>query len=120
MNAAEISAIAVVAIVVAFYLIVLRPQQQQQKKQQQDIKDLQIGDEVLTTSGFLGTVKDVYIPESGPVQIVLDFGNGVVVNALATSIAQRVAVGQTLHSRAKAGVEQLVGARPAAPARKDD
>ena len=31
-------------------------------KQQQDIKDLQVGDEVLTTSGFLGTVTDVAPP----------------------------------------------------------
>jgi preprotein translocase YajC subunit len=99
---------------------VLRPQQQDQKRQQQDIKNLQIGDEVLTTSGFLGTVKDVYIPESGPVQIVLDFGNGVVINALATSIAQRVAVGQTIHSRGTARTEQMVGAQPSAPAHKDD
>jgi len=106
MNAAEIGSLAVVAIVIAFYLIVLRPQQQDQKKQQQDIKDLQVGDEVLTTSGFLGTVKDVQIPESGPVQIVLDFGNGVVISALATSIAQRVAAGQTEHSRAGAHTEE--------------
>ena len=106
MNEAEIGAIAVVAIIIAFYLIVLRPQQQDQKKQQQDIKNLQIGDEILTTSGFLGTVKDVYIPEQGPVQIVLDFGNGVVVSALATSIAQRVAAGQTMHSRVTAREEE--------------
>ncbi len=106
MNSAEIGSLAVVAIVIAFYLIVLRPQQQDQKRQRQDIKDLQVGDEVLTTSGFLGTVKDVQIPERGPVQIVLDFGNGVVVSALATSIAQRVAAGQTLHSRAGAGTEE--------------
>ena len=106
MNAAEIGSIAVVAIVIAFYLIVLRPQQQDQKKQRQDIKDLQVGDEVLTTSGFLGTVKDVQIPESGPVQIVLDFGNGIVISALATSIAQRVAAGQTVHSRAGARTEE--------------
>jgi len=105
MNAAEIGSLAVIAIVIAFYLIVLRPQQQDQKRQRQDIKDLQVGDEVLTTSGFLGTVKDVQIPESGPVQIVLDFGNGVVISALATSIAQRVAAGQTVHSRAGAHVE---------------
>lgn len=106
MNAAEIGSLAVIAIVIAFYLIVLRPQQQDQKKQRQDIKDLQVGDEVLTTSGFLGTVKDVQIPESGPVQIVLDFGNGVVISALATSIAQRVAAGQTVHSRAGARTEE--------------
>ncbi len=106
MNAAEIGSLAVVAIVIAFYLIVLRPQQQDQKKQRQDIKDLQVGDEVLTTSGFLGTVKDVQIPESGPVQIVLDFGNGIVISALATSIAQRVAAGQTVHSLAGAHTEE--------------
>jgi preprotein translocase subunit YajC len=109
MSAAEISAIAVVAIVVAFYLIVLRPQQQAQKKQQQDIKDLQVGDEVLTTSGFLGTVKDVHIPESGPVQIVIDFGNGVVINALATAIAQRVAAGQTVYSRTVRTSDEAAG-----------
>jgi preprotein translocase subunit YajC len=97
-NAAEISFLVIVAVIIAFYLIVLRPPQQEQKRQQKDIQDLQVGDEVLTTSGFLGTVKDVYIPESGPVQIVIDFGNGVVLNALSTAIAQRVAAGQTLHS----------------------
>jgi hypothetical protein len=61
---------------------------------------------VLTTSGFIGTVKEVYIPESGPVQIVIDFGNGVVMNALATAIAQRVADGQTLHSKELAKREE--------------
>jgi preprotein translocase subunit YajC len=100
MNAAEIGFIAILAIVVAFYLIVLRPQQQEQSRQQKDIKDLQVGDEVLTTSGFLGTVKDVVIPESGPVQIVIDFGNGIVMSALTSAIAQRVAAGQTLFSGA--------------------
>ncbi len=99
MNAAEIGFIAILAIVVAFYLIVLRPQQQEQSKQQKDIRDLQVGDEVLTTSGFLATVREVFIPESGPVQIVLDFGNGVVINALSTAIQQRVAAGQTVYSR---------------------
>jgi preprotein translocase subunit YajC len=99
MNAAEIGFLAILGIVIAFYLIVLRPQQQEQSRQQKDIRDLQVGDEVLTTSGFLGRVKEVHIPETGPVQIVLDFGNGVVVSALATAIAQRVAAGQTLYSR---------------------
>jgi preprotein translocase subunit YajC len=99
MSDAAIMSVVVVAVIVAFYLIVLRPQQQEQSKQQKDIKDLQVGDEVLTTSGFLGTVKDVHIPESGPVQIVIDFGNGIEINALATAIAQRVAAGQTKHSQ---------------------
>jgi preprotein translocase subunit YajC len=106
MNAAEIGAIAVVAIVIAFYLIVLRPQQQEQARQQKDIKELQVGDEVLTTSGFLGTVREIFVPEEGPVQIVIDFGNGVVVNALSTAIAQRVAAGQTKFSKNVAHPEE--------------
>ena len=78
---------------IAFYLIVLRPQQQEQSGQQKDIKDLQVGDEVLTTSGFLGTVQGRLHPGGGPVQMVIDFGNGVVMNALSSAIAQRVAAG---------------------------
>lgn len=109
MNAAELSFVIVIGIIVAFYLIVLRPQQVEQKRQHKDIQDLQVGDEVLTTSGFLGTVREVHIPESGPVQIVIDFGNGVVLNALASAIAQRVAAGQTLYSRRGAGIEEKQG-----------
>src|SRR5690242_6137066 len=105
MNAAELGIVVIVGVIAAFYLIVLRPQQQEQKKQHKDIQNLQVGDEVLTTSGFLGTVREVYIPEQGPVQIVIDFGNGVVLNALATAIAQRVAAGQTVHSRVTAGTK---------------
>jgi preprotein translocase subunit YajC len=105
-NAAEISFLVIIAVIIAFYLVLIRPTQQEQKRQQQDIKDLQVGDEVLTTSGFLATVRDVYIPQSGPVQLVLDFGNGVVINALASAVAQRVAAGQTLHSRAATPQEE--------------
>jgi preprotein translocase subunit YajC len=106
MNAAELGFVVIVGIIVAFYLIVLRPQQQEQSRQQKDIKDLQVGDEVLTTSGFLGTVKDVHIPESGPVQIVIDFGNGIEINALTSAVAQRVAAGQTRFSAMLAKPEE--------------
>ena len=98
MNAAELSFVVVIGIIFAFYLIVLRPQQQEQKRQHKDIQNLQVGDEVLTTGGLLGTVREVYIPETGPVQIVIDFGNGILIHAVASAIAQRVAAGQTVHS----------------------
>jgi len=106
MNAAEISFLAILGVVIAFYLIVLRPQQQEQSRRQKDVKDLQVGDEVLTTSGFLGTVREVHIPESGPVQLVIDFGNGVVISALTSAVAQRVAAGQTVYSRTLAKTEE--------------
>ncbi len=100
MNAAEISFIVIIALLIAFYLIILRPMQQEQRKRQQDIKDLQVGDEVLTTGGLIGRVKDVHVPDTGPVQVVIDFGNGIEINAVASAIAQRVAAGQTLFSGA--------------------
>jgi preprotein translocase YajC subunit len=106
MNAAEVGFLVIVAIIIAFYLIVLRPPHHDQKRQREDIKKLEVGDEVLTTSGFLATVKDVYVPPTGPVQVVLDFGNGVVIHAVATAIQQRVAAGQT---RLRVGDESLVG-----------
>lgn len=117
MNAAELGFVAILGVIVAFYLIVLRPQQQEQSRQRKDIQGLQVGDEVLTTSGFLGTVKDVYVPESGPVQIVIDFGNGVIINSVASAIAQRVAAGQTIYSRTVGGpneppADALVETRP--------
>jgi preprotein translocase subunit YajC len=106
MNAAEIGFLVILGVIIAFYLIVLRPQQQEQSKQQKDVRDLQIGDEVLTTSGFLAVVADIYLPDTGPVQVVLDFGNGVVVHALTSAIAQRVAAGQTVYSRALQNSEE--------------
>jgi preprotein translocase subunit YajC len=106
MNAAEIGFLVIIAVIIAFYLIVLRPQQQEQSRQQKDIRDLQVGDEVLTTSGFIGTIKEVYIPESGPVQVVIDFGNDIQINALATAIRQRVAAGQTIHSKMEKSEEK--------------
>lgn len=95
MTQIEVEIVAVFAVVLALYWVLVRPRLDHRRI---DMQKLQVGDEVLTTSGFLGTVKDVYIPESGPVQLVIDFGSGVVVHALASAIKQRVAAGQTLHS----------------------
>ena len=42
-----------------FYFIILRPQKKEQKKMDAMISALEIGDSVLTTSGFYGVVIDV-------------------------------------------------------------
>ncbi len=86
------------------YLIYLR--QRERKKQRQDIQRLQIGDEVLTTSGFLAVVKDIDVPEDGPVVLWLDLGSGLEVRALTTAIAQRVAHGAVPSARKAAGGER--------------
>ena len=90
MNLAEISFLVIVAVVVAFYLMIVRPAQQEQKRQQQTIRDLQVGDEVVTTAGFFARVKEIHTPEEGPVELLLDLGNGLEVRALTSAIARRV------------------------------
>ena len=76
MNIAELSFISILVIMIAFYLILVRPSQQEQKRQQQTIRDLRVGDEVVTTSGFFARIEEIHTPEEGPVQLVLDLGDG--------------------------------------------
>ena len=90
MRLEEISFLIVVVVMIAFYVIFIRPAQQEQKRHQQTIRDLQVGDEVVTTSGFFARIKEIHTPEEGPVQIVLDLGHGLEVRALTSAVAQRV------------------------------
>jgi preprotein translocase YajC subunit len=50
----------IVAVVAVFYLMFLRPVQKDQDRHRQEIRDLRPGDEVLTTSGFIGRVKVIF------------------------------------------------------------
>ena len=94
MNLAELSFIIILVIMVAFYLITIRPGQQEQKRQQQTIRELQVGDQVLTTSGFFAQVKEIHTPEEGPVQLVLELGRGLEVRAVTSAIVSRVAAAE--------------------------
>ena len=53
-----------------FYFMIYRPQKKQQKQQQALMSSLEIGDSVLTTSGFYGVVIDVMEEV-----IIVEFGN---------------------------------------------
>lgn len=53
-----------------FYFMIYRPQKKQQKQQQALISSLEIGDSVLTTSGFYGVIIDVMEEV-----IIVEFGN---------------------------------------------
>ena len=99
MNTAELGFVVILAVMVAFYFIFLWPLQREQRRHRKDIQGLQPGDEVLTTSGFLAVVKEIQVPETGPVQLVLDMGNGLELRALTSAIQQRVAPGQTAFSQ---------------------
>lgn len=53
-----------------FYLFMIRPQQKETKKKNQMLSELAIGDTVLTTSGFYGTVIDL-----SEDTVIVEFGN---------------------------------------------
>ena len=78
------------AIALLFYFAFLRPVQQNQKRQREELANLRIGDEVLTTAGFIAIIKDIRVPEEhGPTEIILDLG-GLEVRAVASAILQRL------------------------------
>lgn len=60
----------VVVIGVAMYFISYRPQKKQQKQMQALLGSLEIGDSILTTSGFYGVVIDIMDEV-----VIVEFGN---------------------------------------------
>jgi len=69
------------------YFLFYRPTVEAQRKARRVISDLQVGDEVITTSGFFGRIVDVNEPDDGPAVVSLDLG-GVTVRARVTAIAE--------------------------------
>lgn len=53
------SIIWIVVLVAVMYFLMIRPQQKEQKKKNAMMSSLAVGDTVLTTSGFYGTVIDI-------------------------------------------------------------
>ena len=60
----------IVVMVAMFYFIGIRPQQKEQKKKDLMLSELAIGDTVLTTSGFYGTILDITEDT-----VIVEFGN---------------------------------------------
>ena len=54
----------------AMWLIFIRPQKKEQKRLQAMISSMEIGDTVLTTSGFYGVVIDITDAD-----VIVEFGN---------------------------------------------
>lgn len=90
MNTAEISFIVILAVMAAFYFIFIRPARQEQRIHEETVRDLHVGDEVLTSAGFFARIKEIHTPEEGPVELLLDLGNGLEVRAVTSAIARRL------------------------------
>ena len=56
---------------VLIYFMIIRPQKKQQKKQDELMNSLELGDSVLTTSGFYGVVIDTVDNDV----VIVEFGN---------------------------------------------
>jgi len=76
--------------VVAFYFILLQPVLKNQKEQRKAVRELQVGDEVVTTGGLIGEVKDVVTPAEGPTELILEIAPGVRVRAVTDAISRRL------------------------------
>ena len=59
-----------VAIVAIFYFLLIRPQRNEQKRISTMLSDLEVGDSVVTTSGFYGVILDVTEED-----VIVEFGN---------------------------------------------
>ena len=59
-----------VAIFAGFYFIFLRPHKKEQKRVQAMLADLEVGDTVLTTSGFYGVIIDITDAD-----VIVEFGS---------------------------------------------
>lgn len=79
-----------IGIIAGFYVMFMRPAQKENERHRQQIRDLRPGDDVLTTSGFIATVKDIQVPEKGQTRIKLELAEGVVFTAVASAIQQRL------------------------------
>jgi preprotein translocase YajC subunit len=70
------------------YFLFYRPTVDAQRRARGVVAGLQVGDEVVTTSGFLGRVVAVTEPDDGPAVVSLDLGSGLIVRARVTAVAE--------------------------------
>ena len=54
----------------AFWFFLIRPQKKEQKRVQQMLAEMEVGDTVLTTSGFYGVIIDISEED-----VIVEFGN---------------------------------------------
>ena len=60
----------VLVIFVVLYFLMMRPQRKERMKKEEMIKALEVGDTVLTTSGFYGTIVDIQDD-----MVIVEFGS---------------------------------------------
>jgi len=74
-----------IAIFVIFYFMIIRPQSKKLKEHQQMLKQLKIGNKIITSSGIVGIVRDIIEKEE---QIRLEIADQVVITILRQHVSQ--------------------------------
>jgi preprotein translocase subunit YajC len=78
------------AVIAAFYFLLLRPVLNDRKTQRDAVRALRIGDEIVTTGGLIGEVKDIIQPPDGPTEIILEIAPNIRVRAVTEAISRRL------------------------------
>lgn len=99
--------------VAAFYFILLQPVLKRQKEQRKAVEQLKIGDEIVTTGGIIGEVKEVITPVDGPTELILELAPGIRVRAVTDAVLKRLTTLEDIEDDAAGDVEQRspVGSR---------
>ena len=90
MNDAELMSALFVGVIVAFYFMFWRPDQKARERHKQQMRNLRVGDKVLTTSNFIATVRDIQVQDKGPSRLTLELAEGLTVTALPAAILERL------------------------------
>ena len=90
--------------VAAFYFILLQPVLKQQRQRKKAVRELQIGDEVVTTGGIIAEVKDVQTPADGPTELILEIAPGIRVRAMTEAVERRLT---TLEAASEDAIETV-------------
>jgi len=94
------------------YFLFYRPTVDAQRKARRVVSDLQVGDEVVTSSGFLGRIVSVTEPDDGPAVVSLDLGSGLIVRVRVSAIAELLPRPDIEGDRAQRGEARAADAAP--------
>ncbi len=79
-----------VLVVLLFFIFFVRPARSEQRRRRRDLNALRVGDEILTTGGFIATVDAVETPPDGPMILYLRLGDEFVVRARSSAVAELI------------------------------
>lgn len=84
-SSGDIDLLLIVALVVVFYFFVMRPRSQRQRQQREQVRSAEVGDEIQTIGGLVGTI----VAEDGD-RVTVSTGNGTELVFLRAAIGRKI------------------------------